>query len=307
MRTGRGDGIDRDWTTVVSERVTGTSPADLLALTSAGRTLGLPSFQESCVFLFTFLFGKLLGRIVSLAVVLLVVAGAGWYFFIREDNEAQKEAAPVTDAVRAAADASPTSATVAGAAPTAAPKATAGTSSLAEQSYSIIESQSLAWYLVPEKLASLPTSSVAKGTTSDVKGQFNFSASGLDSARPTTFTVGLKTLKSNESRRDDRAQTALETNKFPSATFTAKTLTGMPREFTAADSVMQMAGTLDLHGVKKDVVWELKVKKDGEILSGLGTVKFKFSDFGIKKPNVAGFVSVEDEVTLQIQLFAKPG
>ena len=256
------------------------------------------------MFLFNFLFGKLLGRIVSLAVVLLVLAGSGWYFFIREDNQAQKEAAPVTDAVRAAAAASPSSA---GAAPTAAPKATAGASSLAEQSYSIIESQSLAWYLVPEKLASLPTSSVAKGTTNDVKGQFNFSVSGLDSARPTTFTVGLKTLKSNESRRDDRAQTALETSKFPSATFTAKTLTGMPKEFTAADSVMQMAGTLDLHGVKQDVVWELKVKKDGEILSGLGTVKFKFSDFGIRKPDIGGFVSVEDEVTLQVQLFAKAG
>ncbi|MEP7214725.1 MAG: YceI family protein [Anaerolineaceae bacterium] len=259
------------------------------------------------MFLFSFLFGKLLGRIVSLAVVLLIVAGAGWYFFIREDNEVQKEAAPITDAVRAAASASPAPSQVAGASPNAVPQTTAATSSFAGKSYSIIESQSLAWYLAAEKLASLPTSSVAKGTTNDVKGQFNFSASGLDSAKPTTFTVGLKALKSSESRRDDRAQAALETSKFPSATFVAKTLTGMPKEFTATDSVMQMAGTLDLHGVKQDVTWELKVKKDGDILSGLGTVKFKFSDFGIKKPDIGGFVSVEEEVTLQIQLFAKAG
>jgi len=263
------------------------------------------------VFLFSFLFGKLIGRIVSLSVVLLVVAGAGWYFFIREDNEAQKEAAPITDAVRAAASASPVpsasaaaSSTAAATAPAAAPQ---GASSLAGTRYSIIEGQSLAWYLAPEKLARLPTSSVAKGTTSDVKGQFNFSATGLDPAKPTTFVVGLKALVSGESRRDDRAQGALETSKFPSATFTAKTLTGMPKEFTATDSVMQLAGTLDLHGIKQDVVWELKVKKDGDILSGLGTVKFKYSDFEIKKPDIGGFVTVEEEVTLQIQLFAKPG
>ena len=79
----------------------------------------------------------------------------------------------------------------------------------------------------------------------------------------------------------------------------------MPKEFTTTDSVMQLMGTLDLHGVTKDVTWELKVKKDGDILSGLGTLKFKFSDFGIRKPDIGGFVTVEDDVTLQVQLFAK--
>ncbi|MEO6396894.1 MAG: YceI family protein [Tepidiformaceae bacterium] len=256
------------------------------------------------------LVGSLLGRAVSIVVVLVLVAGAGWYFFIREDNEVQKEASAVTDAVRTAAAASPVATplatTVATTAATAAPAGAASTSSLSGKGYTIIEGQSLAWYLAPEKLASLPTSSVAKGTTNDVKGQFNLTADGLDSSKPTAFTVGLKTLKSNESRRDDRAQTALETTKFPSATFTAKSLTGMPKEFTATDSVMQLAGTLDLHGVQKEVVWELKVKKDGEILSGLGTVKFKYADFGIRKPDIGGFVTVEEEVTLQIQLFARP-
>ena len=253
-------------------------------------------------------FTSLIGRLVSLAVVLLVVVGAGWYYFIREDNEVQKEAAAITDAVRAAAAASTAPSVSAGAAATTAPaQAAAASSTIGGARYSIIEGQSLAWYLAPEKLASLPTSSVAKGTTSDVKGEFNLTAAGLDPAKPTTFTVGLKTLKSNESRRDDRAQTALETSKFPSATFTAKTLTGMPREFTATDSVMQLVGTLDLHGVQKEVTWELKVKKDGEILSGLGTVKFKYSDFGIRKPDIGGFVTVEEDVTLQVQLFAKAG
>lgn len=261
------------------------------------------------------LFGSLLGRLVGLAVVLVVVLGAGWFFFIREENEAQKEAAPITDAVRQAANATPTTAaagaTPAGsgatAAPTTAQAASGGASTIAGTNYTIIQGQSQAWYLAPEKLASLPTSSTAKGVTTEVSGQFHLTADGLDPAKPTTFTVGLRSLKSDESRRDQRAQGALETSKFPSTTFTATKLTGMPKELTASDSVMQLTGTLDLHGVKKEVTWELKVKKEGDIISGLGTTKFKYADFGITKPDIAGFVSVDEEVTLQIQLFAKQG
>ena len=263
----------------------------------------------------TFLFGRLLGRLISLAVTVIIGLGAYWFFFIRENNEAQKEAAAVTDEVRQAANATATPTTgsttpVAGAtrtataAPTAAP---AAPSTIGGSSYTIIAGQSSAWYLAPEKLASLPTSSVAKGTTGEVKGEFHFAADGLDGSKATTFTVGLKGLKSNESRRDQRAQDALETAKFPSAIFTATKLTGMPKEFTATDTVMQLTGTLDLHGVKKEVTWELKVKKDGDIFSGLGTVSLKYADFGIRKPDIAGFVTVEPDVTIQVQLFAKQG
>jgi polyisoprenoid-binding protein YceI len=69
---------------------------------------------------------------------------------------------------------------------------------------------------------------------------------------------------------------------------------------------MQLTGNLTVHGVTKEVTWELKVKTDGTILSGLGTVKFKYSDFEIKKPDLAGFVTVEDTVTIQVQLYAQP-
>lgn len=254
-----------------------------------------------------FLIRSLVGKVVSLAVVLLVVAGVGWYFFIREDNEVQKEAAPVSEAVKQAAAASPTTAPVAttgaAASPTAAP---AVASTLTGKNYKFVDGQSLAWYLAPEKLSRLPTSSVAKGQTSDVKGEFHLTADGLNPAKATKFTVGVASLKSEEGQRDGRMRDALETTKFPTATFTATKLTGMPKEFTATDTVMQMTGMLNVHGVDKEVTWELKVKKDGEILSGLATLKVKYTDFGMTKPAVAGFVTVEDELTLQIQLFATP-
>ena len=219
------------------------------------------------------LFKSLFARIAGVVIVLIIVAGAGWYFFIREDNSAQKEAAAIT---------------------------------IAGKSYKLVEGQSSAWYLAPEKLASLPTSSTAKGTTKGVTGEFHFADGGLNPAKPTKFTVDLKGLTSDQGMRDRRVQDTLETGKFPSATFTATRLTGLPAEFTASDTAMQITGTFDLHGVQKDVTWELKVKQEQGILSGLATIKFKYSDFGIRKPDIGGFVSVEDEVTIQVQLFAAP-
>lgn len=257
-----------------------------------------------------FLFGGMVGRFLSLAVLAVIVAGVGWYFFVREDNEAQKAAADVTDEVRqaAAGTTTPTAAspTAAGQASNSTPAATEdGASTYAGKSYRVIEGQSEAWYLAPEKLASLPTSSTAKGTTREITGEFHLTADGLDLATPTAFTVGLASITSDESRRDNRMRGALETSKYPTTTFTASSISGLPAEFGAADTILQLTGTLDLHGVQKEVTWELKVKRDGDILSVLGTTGFKYSDFGITKPDIGGFVSVDENVTLQVQLFAQ--
>lgn len=255
-----------------------------------------------------FLFGSLAGRLLSLAIVAVIAAGAGWFFFVREDNEAQKSAADVTDEVREAANQTATATT--GATPAATQSSTTepataeqGTSTYAGKTYRIIEGQSEAWYLAPEKLASLPTSSTAKGSTKKVSGEFHLTEDGLDPSKPTSFTVDLASITSDESRRDNRMRSALETSKYPTTTFTATSMSGLPAEFGSTDTVLQITGTLDLHGVQKDVTWELKVKRDGDILSVLGTTKFKYTDFNITKPEVGGFVTVEDEVTLQVQLF----
>ena len=68
---------------------------------------------------------------------------------------------------------------------------------------------------------------------------------------------------------------------------------------------MQLTGTLDLHGVKKEVTWDVKARRDGAVITGLATVKFNFGDFNIPILNIANFVSVQDGVTLQAQIVAQ--
>ncbi|GMV86364.1 MAG: hypothetical protein AMXMBFR80_22190 [Dehalococcoidia bacterium] len=256
--------------------------------------------RENCV---KFLFGGLAGRLLSLAVVAVIAAGAGWYFFIREENKPQDAAADITEEVRQAAGQPATTPASNQASPSAQATSADGASTYAGTSYRIIEGQSEAWYLADEKLARLPTGSTAKGTTNKISGTFHLTSDGLDPSKPTTFTVDLASITSDNSRRDERMRGALETSKYPTTTFTATSISGLPAAFGATDTVLQLTGTLDLHGVQKDVTWELKVKRDGDILSVLGTTAFTYADFGIKKPDIAGVVSVEEDVTLQVQLF----
>jgi polyisoprenoid-binding protein YceI len=232
------------------------------------------------------------------AVAILVAAAiGGWWFFIRED------ASLATNAPAIPADLKQT--------PAAAAKTPARTSSSGGGglTFKIISDRSEAAYFADEKLASLPLPSKAKGTTRDIEGEFHLTADGfdLDASQPTAFTVDLTTLKSDKSMRDRRVQNqGLETGTYPKATFTATNVTGFDKSLPAdQEQDLQLSGTLDLHGVKKDVTWDVKARRDGNVITALATLKFKFADFGIPVLNIADFVSVQDAVTLQVQVVAQ--
>lgn len=243
--------------------------------------------------LLKFVFGGLLGRLVAVVFV-LVLAGAGaWWFFIREDHSLATSAPVIPESVKSAS-------TPAGQAKPA--SANGGTT------YNIVADQSEAAYFVGEKLARLSLPSTAKGTTKEITGSFVLTKDGLDSSAPTSFTVGLTKLKSDESQRDRRVQDTLQTTKYPSAVFTATKLTGFPADFPAGQEIaMQLTGTLDLHGVKKEVTWDVKARKEGAGFSALATLKIVFADYGITKPDLAGFVTVNEDATLQVQVVAQAG
>jgi polyisoprenoid-binding protein YceI len=245
------------------------------------------------MFLLKFLIGGLLGRLVSLVLLVAILGGAGWWFFIRDDHSLATAAPVIPENVKGAG----------GGAAAGAAEDTAG-----KTIFKIMSNQSEAAYFAGEKLARLPLPSTAKGTTNDITGSFSLATGGLDTSATTSFTVGLTKLKSDESQRDSRVQGALQTSKYPTAVFTATKLTGLPAEFPAGQDVaMQLTGTLDLHGVKKDVTWDVKARKEGAGFSALATLKILFSDFGITKPDLAGFVTVNGDVTLQVQIVAQAG
>lgn len=227
-------------------------------------------------------------RIIVGAVLLALIVAAGgaamWWVFIREDNKL----ATAAPAVPGELQGTPTSGDA--------------------QTYRIIADRSEAAYFADEKLASLPLPSTAKGTTTEIDGTFHLTPDGLglDPAKPSTFTVNLTSLKSDKAMRDRRVQNTLETGTYPKATFTATKVTGYDASLASdAEQTLQLTGTLDLHGVQKEVTWDVKAKRQGNVITALATVKFSFEDFGMAPPNIGGFVTVQDHVTLQVQVVAQ--
>ena len=243
-------------------------------------------------------------------VIVIVAAGAGWWFFIREDNKLATNAPAIPADLVKTPSASNTAAS-SGTVKSTTPAASTTTSSSGTNVFKILPDRSDASYFVGETLASLGLPSTAKGTTKDISGQFALSVDGfdLDLSTETKFTVNLKTLTSDKSMRDAKVQNqGLETSKYPTATFKATKLTGYDKSLAAdAEQTLHLTGTMDLHGVQKEITWTVKARRAGNVITGLATVNFKFADFNIEQLNIGGFVSIEENVTLQVQIVAQAG
>ena len=239
-----------------------------------------------------FLFRRWIFRAVAALIVLLVAAGAGWWFFIREDNKLATSAPAIPTELRSE---------------TTPPAQGSPASTTGVRRYSIVSAQSEAAYFAGEKLARLSLPSTAKGATRSIQGEFYLTPAGLDTTKESKFTVDLTTLKSDEANRDRQVnQRGLQTSRYPTATFVATKLDGYPAEFPAGQEVaMKLTGMMDLHGVKKELTWDVKMRKEGDAISALATVNFKYADFNIEQISIAGIATVDDNVTLQVQVVAQ--
>lgn len=141
-----------------------------------------------------------------LAVAAVIAAVAIWWFFIRETHELATSAPAIPTELRSAT----------------------GTPASGALTFRIVPERSDASYFADEKLASLPLPDTAKGSTNAITGEFYLMQDGrLDPSQESKFIVDLRTLKSDQDRRDRRVQeNALETSKFPTATFTPTKVTG---------------------------------------------------------------------------------
>lgn len=162
-----------------------------------------------------------------------------------------------------------------------------------------------AGYRVREKLASLPAQSDAVGRTSAVNGTFRLERQGSGfTASDARFEVDLTTLQSDETRRDNRIRTqGLESNRFPTATFVSTSPIAVPADAVDGRAVRLSAeGDLTLHGVTKRVTIPIEGRLSNGRIELAGSHRFPMSDFAIQPPNVANFVTVDSDATLEFRL-----
>jgi polyisoprenoid-binding protein YceI len=161
---------------------------------------------------------------------------------------------------------------------------------------------SVVGYRVREKLASLPAQSDAVGRTSSVTGQATIEAAG-GSVRVTAaqFEADVTTLTSDREMRDRRIHTmGLESDSYPTASFTLTSPVDVPAAAVTGASVdVNLSGDLEIHGVRKSVTIPAKAVHTADGVQVLGSLTFPFSDFGMTPPSIGGFVSVENDATLE--------
>jgi len=156
-------------------------------------------------------------------------------------------------------------------------------------------------YRVTEQLADLSFPSDAIGVTSEVTGILVVSSEGGIVPEKSKFVVGLTSLTSDQSRRDNFIkQRTLETNRFPTAEFLPVEAQGLDvAALRAGETAFELVGDLTVHGVTKRVTWQVTAGLNGDALTGTAGTEFKFADFGMTVPSVMVVLSVEDRIRLE--------
>jgi polyisoprenoid-binding protein YceI len=160
-------------------------------------------------------------------------------------------------------------------------------------------------YKVREQLAGISFPSDAVGTTTGVTGSVVVNPDGTIDASRSKLTVDLRTLKSDQQMRDGYIQgRTLETEKYPTLEFVPRRAVGLPAPLPAAmqaQAGFQLIGDMTLHGVTKEVTWNVVATFGNEIVGGRATTTLQFPTFNLTKPSLARLLSVDDNIELEIE------
>jgi polyisoprenoid-binding protein YceI len=195
--------------------------------------------------------------------------------------------------------------------PTAAPAAAAPAQGAAPiagaRTFRIVPDQTEASYEVQEQFLNRDLPNMAVGKTNTVEGEFQFSLDGQPTGQVTKFTVDLRTLTSDETRRDNRIRRQwLESEKYPTAEFVSTEAQNLPASYTEGQEVnFKLVGNLTIREITKPVTFDVTGKLVGDTVTGTASAQILMKDFGFDPPDIAGMLTVKDGVTIRVNFTAK--
>lgn len=223
--------------------------------------------------------------VLETVVVLVLVAGAVWYFFVRSDAPPP---ASLEDAVAAVGGNS----TGAG-----------GTLGL-DGEWTVDQAASFAGYRIDEELAGIGAAT-AVGRTSQIDAALEFSGSSVIAVE---VTVDMTTLQSDRSQRDHAIRSrGLETQAFATASFTLTepidlgAVPGAGDTFTAA-----AVGDVTLHGVTRPVSLDLEASLVDDTVVVVGSTEIVLTDYDIEAPTGFSVLGIAETGLLELQLAFVP-
>jgi polyisoprenoid-binding protein YceI len=165
-----------------------------------------------------------------------------------------------------------------------------------------VTSGSQAGYRVRETLAFVGAPSDAVGRTSSVNGTVTIAGSGSSySVSSASLTVDVNTLTSDRSMRDQRIHSmGLQSDTYTKATFVLSSSIVLPADAARGQPFTASAiDQLTLHGVTKTVTIPIQARLAGSVMQLAGSFTFPFGEFGMTQPRIGGFVSVQDNATME--------
>ncbi len=161
-----------------------------------------------------------------------------------------------------------------------------------------------AGFRINEVLASIGAKTVV-GRTPDVAGSIEISGTEVIGAE---FVVDMTSLITDDGSRTAALKATsggLETNTFPEARFELTQpieLGQAPVE--GAPIQVEAVGNLTVHGTTNEVTIPLTAELQAGVIIVFGNLEgLLLSDYGIPKPSAVVVVSVEDNATMELQLF----
>src|SRR5207253_1324449 len=130
------------------------------------------------------------------------------------------------------------------------------------------------------------------GRTSGVTGTLVVKGTSLEAA---TITANLGGIISDDSRHDGAIQRALDTSRFPIATFVLTEPVDVGSVPAEGERITADAtGDLTIHGVTRQVTLDLQAKLQNGVLVVVGSTDISFDDYGVTAPTAPIVASVDD-------------
>ncbi len=143
-------------------------------------------------------------------------------------------------------------------------------------------------------------STTAVGRTGEVTGSITISGDSLTAAE---FTVDTGSITTNDVRRDNKVQSALDVREFPTATFELTEPVDLGSDPASGKAIDVTAkGDLTIRDKTRSVEIDLQAKLVDGTVAVVGSTDIKFSDFGVDVPKSPVVVSAEDHGILELQM-----
>ena len=170
----------------------------------------------------------------------------------------------------------------------------------------IVQDGTTARYIVGEQLALQSIPSNAVGETSDVTGVIVFNEDGSVLTDASIITVGVNSLRSDESRRDGYLRrNSIQTSRFPDAIFAINGTEGLAWPLPTEGIVsFTLLGDMTIRDVTRPVTLEVDAEFTGDSFIAIASTIITFDQFDMSKPRLAFILGVEDEIRLELDIRA---